>query len=93
METAKIRSCAAENCAYNKDMVCHALAITIGSSHQQCDTFMEDSQKGGIAEAQGTVGACHMKVCRFNQSLECTAPAIVVGAHSHHADCSTFQQR
>lgn len=93
METVKIISCGAEKCAYNKNKVCHALAVTIGSSHQQCDTFMEDSQKGGDANAQGCVGACHMKNCRYNQLLECSAQAVQVSMHGKHGDCSTFMAR
>ncbi|MBI4351479.1 MAG: DUF1540 domain-containing protein [Elusimicrobia bacterium] len=91
MKTAKILSCGAESCAYNKKMECHALAITVGSSHQQCDTYMEDSRKGGVAGAHATVGACHMKNCRFNKLLECSASEIVLGAHTKHGDCCTFQ--
>lgn len=93
METPKVISCAAESCAYNRGKVCHALAVTIGSSHQMCDTYLEDSQKGGAPDAQGSVGACHMKECRFNRLLECSAAAIEVGEHQKHGDCRTFRAR
>jgi len=93
METVKILSCEAEKCAYNRSRVCHALAVTIGSSHQQCDTYMADTEKGGVSGVQGTVGACHMKICRYNQMLECSAPAIEIGEHSRHGDCKTFAKR
>jgi len=93
LESVKISRCAAVKCAYNKGRMCHALAVTIGSSHQQCDTYMEDTQKGGVEGVIGTVGACHMKNCRFNEQLECAATEIEVGAHSQHGDCSTFQMK
>jgi len=93
MTITKVLICGAETCAYNKKKECHAMAVTIGSSHQQCETYMEGAHKGGIPAAQARVGACHMKNCHFNKMLECSAPAIVLAAHTRHGDCCTFQEK
>lgn len=93
MNAAEIGSCDAENCAYNRGAKCHALAITVGSSHAKCDTYMRSGKSGGDDAAKGGVGACHMKDCRFNERLECSAGAISVETHSGHADCVTFVRR
>ncbi|MFC5673066.1 DUF1540 domain-containing protein, partial [Streptomyces incanus] len=46
MEMPAVHECVAEDCAYNRDRACHALAITVGDTagvvvrHAHCDTFV-----------------------------------------------------
>lgn len=89
-----ILDCEVEDCSYNRDKECHALAITVGSEgHPVCDTFAKLSRKGGVADTLGCVGACREDDCKYNDSLECTALTVHVGQHSSHADCRTFVAR
>lgn len=92
MDQGKVLDCKVTECAYNQGKQCHAKAITVGSEHAMCDTFMNGAGKGGV-QSTGLVGACHMSGCKYNSSLECSAPGIHVGAHVDHADCETYSQR
>ncbi|GAA2784790.1 DUF1540 domain-containing protein [Saccharopolyspora taberi] len=86
-----VNNCGAEDCAYNSDHNCHALAITIGEPrHAQCDTFTTVSQRGGDPDAIGHVGACKMSDCRHNVDLECQAPGITIGYQQNTVDCLTY---
>ncbi|MEV5510667.1 DUF1540 domain-containing protein [Streptomyces orinoci] len=86
--------CQVDECAYNQESTCHALAITVGDSqHARCDTFFSYAGKGGDASAVGRVGACKMSGCRYNTALECQAPGITVGAVWETADCLTYTSR
>lgn len=92
----KISSCNVTQCAYNRHNACHTLAITVGGPEDicpNCDTFMQGSQKGGIMDVQGGIGACKVENCSFNQSLECSAPSVDVGMHESHPDCFTYKPR
>jgi len=90
----KVLDCAVMECSYNRNKECHAMAITVGSGgHPMCDTLIKSSQKGGIMDMTGGVGACKESDCKFNTSLECSASGIHVGLHMDHADCSTFAMR
>lgn len=90
----KILDCMVVDCSYNRNKECHAMAITVGSGgHPLCDTFIKASQKGGVMDMMGSVGACREAGCKFNQALECSASGIHVGRHADHADCSTFASR
>jgi len=90
----KILDCMETECSYNRSKECHAMAITVGAGgHPMCDTFMKSSQKGGVMDVTGGVGACKEAGCKFNQALECSASGIHVGVHADHADCSTFASR
>ena len=94
MRMPKITSCNATICAFNKDMNCHACAITVGNGGcPQCDTAMPSNEKGGDASDTGSVGACKSTQCKYNSSLECAASTIKVGMHGSHPDCMTFSQR
>lgn len=93
-----IEECSASECAYNVENLCHARAITVGSSnHPACDTYIAADkpamhhvhQRGQSAG----VGACKVSKCRHNTDLECEAPSIVVRKHSAHADCVTYEAR
>lgn len=89
-----ISNCEVTECSYNKDKMCHTLAITVGDSTcAMCDTFTKMNTKGGDGDVTGGVGACRADSCTFNQSLECTAGSILVGLHSNHADCKTYTPR
>lgn len=85
----EIQECDVQDCFYNRERVCHAPAITVGSPCPRCDTYISSSDHGQPAD-QGLVGACREDDCRFNHELACHAPGIVVGHHSGHADCFTY---
>jgi Domain of Unknown Function (DUF1540) len=89
MEIPKVLACSVNECAFNRDKECHALAINVGGHHPACDTFTNHGHKAGGNENMG-VGACKVSHCKFNKSLMCSAPGITVGHHEHHADCKTY---
>lgn len=92
MTMPKISQCNAQECAYNKNNRCHALAITVGGPEPRCDTALQSSHKGGLAD-NGSVGACKVERCMYNKSLECSADEICVSTHSDHAECDTFKSQ
>jgi hypothetical protein len=57
-----------------------------------CDTYVEGSQKGGLDEVAGSIGACKMANCKSNVDLECTAEEIHIQMHGSHPDCASFAQ-
>lgn len=77
---------------YNHDG-CTAFAITIGSIHSECDTFVDSALKGGMGQLMAQVGACKRADCVHNNELECRAPAIMVGPSTDRADCLTYEQK
>lgn len=93
MQMPKITNCNANECAYNKDNMCHAIGITIGGPEPACDTFWNNNKKGGAMDMMGGVGACKVENCAFNQAFECSAKGIAVRTHTTHADCATFKQK
>jgi hypothetical protein len=93
MKMPKILSCEMTACSFNTGNECHALAITVGSGCPRCDTSFLASDKGGVADTIGSVGACKEETCKYNFSLECTASAIKVALHLDHPDCITFTNR
>jgi len=94
MEMPQIIKCDAGECAFNRDEMCHAMAITVGGpGDHQCDTFLRSSTKGGVADRTGLVGACKVASCKYNNSLECSASGINVGHEGTKADCLTFAPR
>ena len=91
MEMPQVSKCSASDCAYNTDMNCHALAITIGdTADPHCDTFFSGSAKGGSPNDIGRVGACKVSVCKHNEHLECQASSIEVGKRDGGVYCMTF---
>ncbi len=89
-----IIGCDAEDCSYNKNKECHALAITIGvSGLPQCDTYARLKEKGGAAESFGTVGACREELCMFNDSLECSSAAILMRLRNGRPSCIAFSSK
>ena len=93
MKMPMILDCKMTDCAYNEKQKCHALAITVGGPAPLCDTFLKRTQKGGVADVTGSVGACKVDNCKFNQSLECAADGIHVDNRGGHAECNTFSPR
>lgn len=94
MDMPDVTRCDVEQCAYNRDQQCHALAITIGDqTHPMCDTFFQSSQKGGAAQQHAGVGACKVSQCIHNDSFECQASGITVSHDKDDADCMTFESR
>ena len=92
----KITSCEVTDCSYNKHNACHTLAITVGGPADpcpSCDTYVHSSQKGGVMDVQGGIGACKVESCSYNSSLECSAPSVTVGKHQSHPDCTTFKPK
>jgi hypothetical protein len=96
MKMPNIKSCSVEDCAYNKQQQCHALAITVGDENgAMCDTYWSKSKsqsEGGDPSRAGSVGACHIGDCKYNERLECSADKISVGPGQDKADCLTFEQ-
>jgi hypothetical protein len=94
MKMPNVLDCNVQECSYNTNKACHAMAITVGDSNcAMCDTYFKSSQKGGASDITGAVGACKENDCKFNNSLECQAPGIHVSGHMGHADCSTYTRR
>ncbi|AXE27086.1 DUF1540 domain-containing protein [Streptomyces globosus] len=91
MDMPVVNQCSVEDCAYNRDSACHALAITVGDTRTpHCDTFFTSSRKGGDPATTGRVGACKVSACRHNNNFECNAPGISVGYVQSEVDCLTF---
>ena len=91
MEMPKILECDANECAYNTDNQCCAMAITIGGQiDHKCDTFLQSPKKGGVPGMNASVGACKVGGCTFNKDFECSAPGIRVGHEAAMLDCLTF---
>lgn len=93
IEMPEVMQCDAQDCAYNRDNLCHARGITIGNMDQQlCDTMwpanMRTSREGGAG-----VGACRSANCAFNEDLECQADGINVMMSGSKARCGTFAPR
>lgn len=95
MEMSHVKQCDVSKCAYNRQNICHALAITVGGSatHPRCDTYCHSNHKGGDPEAMAGVGACKVESCEYNESLECCADDIRVGFKRDEIDCLTFSSR
>ena len=85
-----VSECVIAECAYNSNMACHAIAITIGDGlRHMCDTFFKSSKHGGINDTAG-VGACKVSACSHNTDFECSADSIRVGIEKNLGKCLTF---
>ena len=51
------------------------------------------SQKGGVPEMTGGVGACKVSTCMNNDRLECSCDGIHISMHKDHAECASFVMR
>jgi Domain of Unknown Function (DUF1540) len=90
LEMPRVRECAVFLCAYNHTGDCHAFAITVGSDHAHCETYVQAPAKAGMESVTAQVGACKRADCRHNDGLECQAPGITVGPDRDSADCLTY---
>lgn len=93
MQMTRIVNCNANNCVYNKENVCHTMAINVGDDTPICDTFMTSSSKGGFDDIVGGIGSCKVRSCRFNKALECIASGVNMSAVSNHVDCTTYESK
>lgn len=94
MKMAKVKSCDAEECAYNIKNKCHAIAITVGGGPSpRCDTLTIAARQAGLPNITAGVGACKIENCQFNESLECVAKSIRVKVHTMLPECTTFKER
>lgn len=89
----EIAKCEVEKCSFNKDKGCHAVSISIGGPHQECDTFVKGGKKNANGNNSSNVGICNVPDCGFNNNKLCQADTISVGTHENHADCVTFSKR
>ena len=90
----KVVKCEVNDCAYNMNNRCHAMAITIGDDvHPRCDTFCHSMMKGGASGETAGVGACKVYSCTYNSDLECSSPEICVGYKQQEPDCLTFKAK
>lgn len=94
MQMPHVQTCEMTDCAYNKHMQCHAMAITVGDIQgPMCDTFWLRGQsniKAGDPTQLGHVGACKMESCMYNDRLECAAEGVTIGHKSDKPCCLTF---
>ncbi|HYG34820.1 MAG TPA: DUF1540 domain-containing protein [Clostridia bacterium] len=94
MEMQQIKECSVSDCAYNRDKICRALAITVGDSEPRCDTFWTYGNKAGDPSRLGSVGACKVVSCIHNYDGECGSPGgITVARKGNMPNCMTFTQR
>ncbi len=87
-----VKSCSVTTCAFNHDG-CSAFAVTIAGSPDEaaCGTFISLDARGGLAVADGHVGACQRLECTHNKDLMCTAAAIDVAGDT--ATCQMYEVR
>jgi hypothetical protein len=90
LEMPEVAGCEATECAYNRDHLCRALAITVGDgTHPMCDTAFHAGMHTRSENIAG-VGACKVSQCRHNNDLECQADAIQVILASGAPKCGTY---
>ncbi len=94
MEMQQVKECSVNECAYNRESICRALAITVGGPEPLCDTFWTYGNKAGDPARLGGVGACKVVTCLHNYDGECGSPGgIMVGRKAAKPNCVTFIQR
>lgn len=92
IEMPLVETCTVNECAYNKNDMCHARAITIGDGiHPGCDTSFLGAPSRTRAKTLAGVGACKVTSCRFNNDLECDAESITVGMMRDTIQCTTHK--
>lgn len=85
-----VSACDADECAYNSNHACHAIAITVGDGDTpMCDTYFRSGQHSGVKGSAG-VGACKVAACQHNRDFECGAGRIQVGSQGNKISCITF---
>ncbi len=91
LEMPEVAQCEATECAYNRDRMCRARAITIGDGNNpMCDTACNTGTHTR-GEFIAGVGACKVAGCRHNGDLECQADAIQVALSGSEPMCATFE--
>ncbi len=90
-----IVSCTGSDCAYNRDLTCNAMAVTMGADRQAvCDTFYRSDHQVAHPDSVSFVGACKMEGCRFNRNLECTAfSGVSLVGDNGRVRCHTYEAR
>jgi hypothetical protein len=93
VDLPEVTECEVRRCAFNRDGLCHAQAITIGDTvAPMCDTFLVSSTHNH-RQAKGGVGACKTTHCRYNNDFACSAEAIRVSENENGAVCETYARR
>jgi hypothetical protein len=97
MNMPRIRDCATNNCGFNMNNQCRAMAINVGypdpsckDAKPFCDAYFESEKKGG-ADVRSGVDTCQQSNCAFNRESVCTSEGINVAIHGGRAICSTFK--
>lgn len=94
VEMPAVEACAADDCSYNVDLLCHARAITVGDgTHPGCDTFLSNARHTHSGPDYAGVGACKVSACKFNDDFECAAEAIRIGHVGDSINCLTFTRQ
>jgi hypothetical protein len=89
-----VGECTVSECAYNKESMCHAKAITVGDGDTpHCDTLFCGSEHVRSDDIEAGVGACKVSSCSLNDDLECTADRISVGLKDDSVECLTYTMR
>lgn len=87
-----ISSCSVSDCAYNKDKMCNARAITVGDQqHPRCDTFFKGDTHVSHTRKEAGVGACKVSSCKHNEDFECMADKISVAMSNNEVRCKTCE--
>lgn len=94
VEVPEVASCQVQDCAYNRERLCHARAITVGDGAEtpNCDTYYPEGSHA-VGTQKAGVGACKVTQCKYNEDLECQAESINVGYRDGEAYCLTFDPR
>lgn len=90
IEMSRVSKCCATTCAYNKQSICHAVAITIGDgANPNCDTYFK-SNSHCQREAVAGVGACKVVSCCNNNDYECQAEEVGIDLTNGRAVCTAY---
>lgn len=93
---AKVLKCAMDECAYNVEGMCHAVAMNVGNGYcPRCETFnsASGSGRGEDTGRSAEVGACKVSSCLYNVGMDCQADGIVIDGLGSEPQCMTFQPR
>ena len=89
----EVAKCTVVECFYNREDLCYAHSILVGSEEPVCETFTlssDHTNKHGEAD----VGACHVANCEHNDKSFCHAVNdIEVGWDDNTAVCVTFESK
>jgi hypothetical protein len=90
-----ITECKAEECAYNRNRLCHARAITIGDGkHPACDTYFctSHSSEQHIMNKNiiAGIGACKVQSCQYNVDYECFGENISIAHNNGRIACMNY---